>query len=93
MKNLILIPFIILAIQSYANDELNAGLQLKSKQIDSISVVYNEDIIKAHKEYERLLNEADRKFQKSMEKIEKEQKDIIDRALNPTAVENKNKKK
>lgn len=90
----IIIPFILLAFNANANEELNKFLSEKSKQIDSLSVVFSEDLLKAQKQYEKAVSDADKKYSKELEKLEKKQQEFTEKYMElPNIVEPKNKKK
>lgn len=81
MKKNILIFTVLISLRSFGNDELSKFADKKIRQVDSLSTVYNEDVTKAQKEFEKALMEADKKYQKEIEKIEKEQQKIIDKNI------------
>lgn len=68
---------LFLATTLFANEDLNKIGNIKVKQVDSISVVYLDDLKKAQIAYENALKKADEKYQSELKKIEIwEQKEV-----------------
>ena len=67
---LTLILIFLLALICNGNNDLSKFNEKKTKQIDSLSVVYNSEIIKAQKVFEKSLLDADKKYTDAMKKLE-----------------------
>lgn len=78
MKTIISISILIIALNVSAND-YNKFQDAKGKQIDSLSVVYSNEIKKAQKAYEDALIKADKKYTDAIKKIEDEEFKLLEK--------------
>ena len=76
---LTLILIFLLALICNGNNDLSKFNEKKTKQIDSLSVVYNSEIIKAQKVFEKSLLDADKKYTDAMKKIEDEELKLLEK--------------
>jgi len=70
MKYIASILFLFIALNTKANEEFNTFQQTKTKQIDSLSTVYLENVKLAQKNYDEALLKADKKYTDALKKIE-----------------------
>lgn len=89
MKKILLIV-LICSIAGYAigqkakksNDkpnELQKFQETKSKTIDSLSIVFSTELRIAQEQYEKSILEADKKYQKAMEDLEKQEIELLEK--------------
>lgn len=73
MKKYILTLTTIFSLALLGNNDLSKFSDKKSKQIDSISVVHNSELIVAQKNYEDAILKSEKKFNDALKKIEQEE--------------------
>ena len=53
--------------------------ETKSKTIDSLSIVFSTELRIAQEQYEKSILEADKKYQKAMEDLEKQEIELLEK--------------
>lgn len=61
--------------------ELQVFIAEKPKIIDSLNLVFSDELKKAALAYEKAVNDADKKYQKSMQEIEIKEKLLIEKSI------------
>lgn len=79
MKKYILTLTTIFSLTLFANNDLSKFIDKKSKQIDSISVIYNLELINAQKNYEDAILKSEKKFSDALKKIEQDELKFLDK--------------
>ena len=79
MKKITIIILVLVALNVKANEEFNKFQQIKTKQVDSLSVVYFDEIKVAQKNYEKALLKADKKYTDSIKNIEDAEIKLLDK--------------
>lgn len=94
MKKILYILLITASTTIFADDELGKFIQIKQEKQDKAAQDYNAALLEAQKAYEKALLDAESKYNKTMQLLDKQHEDLLEKlkVLPDTSDNNGNKK-